>query len=123
MSLLELKSHTACYGNQRQHYVNASCPGEQKIAVRGFTTLAKYKSLGCPKEQTTQNDTACCHYDQNDCSEPYTAVSFYKKCFGKSSCEVQAERVKLPPHCNQSVFMESTNYMKLDYYCISGNIF
>ena len=56
---LELKTYTACYGILGlQNFLQPSCPGGQKIAVRAVYSMAKYKSSGCPQEQTPANNSA-----------------------------------------------------------------
>ncbi|XP_061169458.1 uncharacterized protein LOC133178770 [Saccostrea echinata] len=120
---MELKSVTACYGiTGLVNFLQPSCSGGQKIAVRALYTLAKYKSSGCPQEQTSAIDPSCCQYDVNDCSYSYDSGSYrayYQNCNGKSSCTIQVSWIDLPTYCNKSVYIERTHYMKMDYYCIS----
>lgn len=125
---MELKSYTACYGILGlQNYLLPSCPAGQKIAVMAVYTLAKYKSTGCPQIQTLPGgDPACCQYDVTDCSYLYDSGSFrayYQTCNGKPSCQIQVTWNDIPSHCNRSVYIERTHYMKMDYYCISGTYF
>ncbi|XP_062596292.1 uncharacterized protein LOC134257716 [Saccostrea cucullata] len=121
---MELKNLTACYGiTGLANFLQPSCPGGQKIAVRALYTLAKYKSSGCPQEQTTSAiDPSCCEYDVNDCSYFYDLGSYrayYQSCNGESSCTIPVSWIDLPTYCNKSVYIERTHYMKMDYYCIS----
>lgn len=125
---MELKSYTACYGILGlQNFLQPSCPAGQKIAVMAVYTLAKYKSTSCPQQQTNAgDDPACCQYDVTDCSFLYDSGSFrtyYRTCNGKSSCLIQVSWIDIPSHCNSSVYIERTHYMKMDYYCISGTYF
>ncbi|XP_065923870.1 uncharacterized protein [Magallana gigas] len=123
-SSMELKSYTACYGILgNPNFLLASCPAGQKIAVMAVYTLAKYKSTGCPQIQTSSgDDPACCQYDVTDCSYLYDSGSFrayYQACNGKAYCQIQVSWIDIPSHCNSSVYIERTHYMKMDYYCIS----
>lgn len=125
---MELKSYTACYGILGlQNFLLPSCPAGQKIAVMAVYMLAKYKSTGCPQIQTSPgDDPACCQYDVTDCSYLYDSGSFrayYQTCNGKPFCQIQVSWIAIPSHCNRSVYIERTHYMKMDYYCISGTYF
>lgn len=125
---MELKSYTACYGILgNPNFLLPSCPVGQKIAVMAVYTLAKYKSTGCPQIQTSPgDDPACCQYDVTDCSYLYDSGSFrayYQRCNGKAFCQIQVSWIDIPSHCNSSVYIETTHYMKMDYYCISGTYF
>lgn len=117
----ELKTYTACYGTLGfENFLNASCPAGLRITVKAFYALAKYTSIGCPQKQTPENkNPACCQYNANDCSVPFNAESYYQACNGNSSCSVQVSWMETPSDCNSSVYMPRTNYMKMDYYCIS----
>ena len=125
---LELKTYTACYGILGlQNFLQPSCPGGQKIAVRAVYSMAKYKSSGCPQEQTPANNSAtCCVFDQDDCSYLYDSGSYrsyYQVCNGKTSCLIQVSWIQTPASCNRSLYIERTHYMKMDYYCISGSCY
>lgn len=124
---MELKSNTACYGNFKfENFLQPSCPAGQKIAVMAVYALAKTKLTGCPQIQTKPIDPSCCQYDAKDCSTLYKSGSYrnyYQTCTGNSSCLIQVSRTNIPSHCNSSVYIELTHYMKMDYYCISGNFF
>lgn len=117
----ELKTYTACYGTLGfENFLNASCPAGLRITVKSFYALAKYTSTGCPQKQTPENNNpACCQYNANDCSVPFNAESYYQACNGNSSCSVQVSWMETPSDCNSSVYMQRTNYMKMDYYCFS----
>ncbi|CAC5417160.1 unnamed protein product [Mytilus coruscus] len=121
---LQLKSYTACYGNTGlDNFLQPSCATGEKMAVVGLSALAKKLSTSCPVEITISNvavtpDT-CCHYDTIDCSishENSLYRNYYQQCNGKAGCILQVSW--LPTTCNQTVFLDRTNYMKLDYYCI-----
>lgn len=124
---MELKSNTACYGTyESENFLQPSCPVGQTIAVMAVYTLAKYKLTGCPLEQYEPIDPSCCQYDAKDCSALYESGSYrnyYMTCTGKSSCLIRVSRTNIPPHCNSSMYIELTHYMKMNYYCISGTLF
>lgn len=121
---MKSKSYTACYGNLGLvNYLQPSCPGDQKIIVMAVYALAKNKSTGCLQQHIGPIDPFCCLYDVKDCSVLYNSGpyrNYYEKCNGKSSCQIPVSWIDIPSHCNSSVYTERTNYMKMDYNCISG---
>ncbi|XP_071135346.1 serine-rich adhesin for platelets-like isoform X1 [Mytilus edulis] len=122
-STLELKSYSACYGILFENFLQPSCSTGEKMAVVGLTALAKELSTSCPIQVTTPNTVpeTCCQYDPIDCSIRYigdTYRKYYKQCNGNVGCTIQVSWVNA--NCNQTVYLERTNYMKMDYYCISN---
>ncbi|CAG2237556.1 unnamed protein product [Mytilus edulis] len=102
---------------------NQNVSGE-KMAVVGLTTLAKELSTSCPVEITITNVAStpdiCCDYNPVDCSIRYDNSiyrNYYQQCNGKTGCTIQVSWVAQT--CNQTVYLVRTNYMKMDYYCIS----
>lgn len=115
-SKIELQSYTACYGS----IIKLSCPGNQKIVVDAVYVLAKHKSRGCSHGSA---DPSCCQYNARDCSVIYDSGSYknyYEQCNGNSSCALPVSWINIPPRCNEIVDFKTTNYMKLDYFCIAG---
>lgn len=93
------------------------------MAVVGIYALAKELSTSCPILVTTPNTVpvSCCQYDPTDCSIRYVGATYrlyYQQCNGNIGCTRQVSWISTT--CNQTVHLASTNYMKMDYYCISG---
>lgn len=123
ISTLELKSYTACYGILHENFIKPSCVTGEKMAVVGLYALAKELNTSCPIEITTPNTVpdSCCQYNPIDCSIRYVGSiyrRYYQNCNGKSECFIQVSWIITT--CNQTVYLARTNYMKMDYYCISG---
>ena len=65
----------------------------------------------------------CCQYDPTDCTLRYsTSVyrNYYSRCNGENYCLIQISWVPTP--CNHTVYLPRTNYMRMEYYLIAGNI-
>ncbi|XP_052087005.1 uncharacterized protein LOC127724162 [Mytilus californianus] len=123
ISTLELKSYSACYGILFENYLQPSCSTGEKMAVVGLTALAKELSTSCPIQVTTPNTVpeTCCQYNPIDCSIRYvgsTYRGYYQQCNGNVGCTIQVSWVEAT--CNQTIYLARTNYMKMDYYCISN---
>ncbi|CAC5417162.1 unnamed protein product [Mytilus coruscus] len=127
ISTLELISYTACYGNTGlDNFLQPTCASGEKMAVVGLAALAKELNTSCPVEITIANvaetpDT-CCDYNPVDCSIRYDISiykNYYQQCNGKIGCTIQVSWTDTRSICNQSVYLQRTNYMKMDYYCIS----
>ena len=93
----------------------------------GVSALAKKLETGCPVEITTMNEATtsklCCQYDPTDCTLRYsTSVyrNYYSRCNGENCCLIQISWVPTP--CNHTVYLLRTNYMRMEYYLIAGNI-
>ncbi|XP_063404400.1 mucin-2-like [Mytilus trossulus] len=122
-STLELKSYSACYGILFENFLQPTCSTGEKMAVVGLTSLAKELSTSCPIQVTTPNTVpeTCCQYNLIDCSIRYvgsTYRTYYRQCNGNVGCTIQVSWVNA--NCNQTVYLARTNYMKMDYYCISN---
>ena len=96
------------------------------MVVVGLSALAKEQSTSCPVEVTPFNvgsvSPTCCQYDAIDCSVLYSTSSYrtyYQNCNGNEQCTVQVSWTNTP--CNDTVYLPRTNYMKMDFYCVSGN--
>ncbi|XP_052086989.1 uncharacterized protein LOC127724158 [Mytilus californianus] len=92
------------------------------MAVVGLYALAKELSTQCPIEIRTPNAApdSCCQYNLIDCSIRYENSiyrNYYQQCNGKTGCRIQVSWVVTT--CNQTVYLDRTNYMKMDYYCVS----
>ncbi|CAG2245262.1 unnamed protein product [Mytilus edulis] len=125
ISTLELKSYTACYGILHENFIKPSCVTGEKMAVVGLYALAKELNTSCPIEITTPNTVpdSCCQYNPIDCSIRYVGSiyrRYYQNCNGKSECFIQVSWIVTT--CNQTVYLARTNYMKMDYYCISDQV-
>ncbi|XP_071137095.1 uncharacterized protein [Mytilus edulis] len=129
ISTLEIKSYSACYGNTGlNNFLQPTCASGEKLAVVGVTAYAKELSISCPVEITITNvastpDT-CCENNPDDCSIRYDKSiyrNYYQQCNGKIECTIQVSWVDALS-CNQSVYIQRTNYMKMDYYCISDQV-
>lgn len=120
-SKIELRSYTACYGSLKfETILRPSCPENQKIVVDKVYVVAKHKSSGCSQEPV---DPSCCQYNPRDCSVIYVSGSYqnyYEQCNGKSSCALPVSWINVPPRCYDIVDVKTTNYMKLDYFCVAG---
>ncbi|VDI61481.1 Hypothetical predicted protein [Mytilus galloprovincialis] len=121
---IQLKYYTECYGNTGLQNLQPSCAIREKIAVVGVYAFAKELSTSCPTEVTIFNAAgtpdSCCQYDSDDCYIFYvgsTYRSYYQLCNGNAYCDIQVASVTTP--CNQFMYLASTNYMTIYYYCIS----
>ncbi|OPL33787.1 hypothetical protein AM593_01381, partial [Mytilus galloprovincialis] len=127
ISTIELISYTACYGNTGlDNFLRPTCASGEKMAVVGLAAQAKELITSCPVEITITNvaltPDSCCDYNTADCSIRYDGSiyrNYYQQCNGKSGCTIQVSWVDTLSICNQSVYLQRTNYMKMDYYCIS----
>lgn len=124
---IQLKYYTECYGNTGLQNLQPSCAIREKIAVVGVYAFAKELSTSCPTEVTIFNAAgtpdSCCQYDSDDCYIFYvgsTYRSYYQLCNGNAYCDIQVASVTTP--CNQFMYLASTNYMTIYYYCISGKL-
>ncbi|VDI37326.1 Hypothetical predicted protein [Mytilus galloprovincialis] len=94
------------------------------MAVVGLSSLAKEISTSCPIQIVAVNASTdrCCEYNPKDCIIRYegsTYRAYYQKCNGNTECSIQVSWVPTTT-CNQTVYLARTNYMKMDYYCISN---
>lgn len=94
------------------------------MAVVGLSSLAKEISTSCPIQIVAENASTdiCCEYNPIDCIIRYegtTYRAYYQKCNGNTECSLQVSWVPTTT-CNQTVYLARTNYMKMDYYCISS---
>ncbi|XP_076078990.1 uncharacterized protein LOC143049107 [Mytilus galloprovincialis] len=125
ISTLKLKSYSACYGTLNENFLRPSCATGEKMAVVGIYALAKELGTSCPIQVTTPNTVpvSCCQYDPTDCSIRYVGATYrlyYQQCNGNIGCTRQVSWISTT--CNQTVHLASTNYMKMDYYCISDQV-
>ncbi|XP_062608074.1 uncharacterized protein LOC134269911 [Saccostrea cucullata] len=121
----ELHSDNACHGIvTKSNTLDLYCNVGFKIVVKNIYAHSKPKSSNCPQLQTKNDvDMSCCTYDENDCSLPYngSSIDSYHDCTGKSACSKRASWMESSSICNTSVYMDKTNYMTIDYYCIPDN--
>lgn len=123
---LVLNSYTACYGSTGlDNFLQPKCLSGEKMAVVGLFAIAKPNTTLCPISVTPTNQDSvpdsCCQYDTADCVTRYdTSVyrSYYQQCNGNTQCTIQVSWINTP--CSHSIYIDRTNYMKFDYYCISG---
>ncbi|KAK3097185.1 hypothetical protein FSP39_007222 [Pinctada imbricata] len=90
----------------------------------GVYIYAKTLETNCPVTIDFLNrgttNASCCEYDPEDCETLYQGSvyrEYYQRCNGQPSCTIQVSWIPTP--CDQDVYLERTNYMKMDFYCIS----
>lgn len=93
--------------------------------MRSVNSLAKPISKGCPHEVIPENvqtlDQTCCLYDPEDCGFRHTKNFYrhYTVCTGRETCEIQSAW-DLPQCINNTQFLDKTNYMQMEYNCVSS---
>lgn len=140
MLLLYVENHAlttyiqqACYGNGFEDYLIPTCKTGEKIYVYDVFVYAKRKELKCPQIATyfDRNITYCCNYvnEKEDCGQRYFGTSsdfehaHYSRCSGMATCSGIPVAWNYTEHfCDISIFAERTNYMKMWYSCIPGEI-
>lgn len=127
-STSDLQSVSACYGITFDNFMSIACEAGSVIALKDVKAMAKPKSTECPQEETAQvpAEESCCRYDPADCGATYTgnvASQYYSLCYGKSNCNMLQPTwvdTAISTNCDTDVYIERTNYMIMEYQCISS---
>ncbi|KAL5004432.1 hypothetical protein ScPMuIL_017888 [Solemya velum] len=123
VAVAPVETYTACYGIFHENILKPNCSSEDVIAMRAVNSLVKPIAKQCPQEVNHLNvdtlDETCCVYDPGDCGIRHTKNFYrhYTKCTAQEKCELQSAW-DIPDCANNSIFMDKTNYMQMEYNCV-----
>ncbi|KAK3097518.1 hypothetical protein FSP39_010396 [Pinctada imbricata] len=126
-SQIQLTEHIleSCYGRTVYDYLDPNCTQDEVLYIRDVYTYAKRLDLSCPHEAdtTNRNESVCCRYVDayEDCGMRYYSDllgTHYSNCVGRTSCKVPVAWNDTILNCNQSIYLDKTNYMRQYYHCI-----
>lgn len=121
----QLNSYSACYGTTNQNFIFASCNAGEKIVMESVFVYAKPVASGCPNIMTRLNVTySCCQYEEGDCGKKYEGEKhreYYQNCDGKTTCIKTPVSWEGTPTCGSMSFLDKTNYMVANFYCVPEN--
>ncbi|XP_033739324.1 uncharacterized protein LOC117326711 [Pecten maximus] len=121
----QLQSYSACYGNTNLTFIRGSCSTGETIVMESVYVYAKPVSKGCPNIMTLTNvPSSCCEFDENDCGKKYEGEKhqeYYKNCDGQTTCITTPVSWEETPNCTGNTFLDRTNYMVANFYCVAEN--
>ncbi|KAL5011154.1 hypothetical protein ScPMuIL_013459 [Solemya velum] len=128
----EIQTPSACYGSSSSlsghvtFMLKSTCNASDVMAVKAVNAFAKPTSKNCPKALTgapgdlDSVDETCCLYETGDCGGRYTSFyDHYSGCTGQDTCQLQVARDDTRSCENSEQYMQKTNYMQMEYYCIA----
>lgn len=114
--------------------MDANCSAGEVIAPIEVSVGSKTNGSGCPAvaqiEFTPSEFQRCCTPNNDGCVGVYQRFgdnsNLYKDdCVGRTQCTARQVAFMDTLHlgCDQTVYLPQTNFMYMNYYCISGKIF